>query len=127
MNWLVGFLIVCLLGFAIGSAVREIRIYRRAVRGDVQFLVSRSRRNRRLLISFFLVIESALLYFGTFQFKLSRPHVALIYWTPALLLMILVMLLAFQDLRETRRDLDRIFREAVQSALKNAKDARKGQ
>lgn len=111
--------------FSLGSAVREIRIYSRAERGDIQFLVSRRRRNRRLLVSGLLLIEAKLLFLGTFIYKLSRPPVALLYWTSALLLVIVVILLAFQDLRETRRDIDRILRESIKSALKKVEEAKK--
>lgn len=120
-----GFVICGLAIFSLASAAREIRIYNRAERGDVQYLVSRPRRNRRLLISALLLIEAALLYLGTFVYKLSRPPVALLYWTGALLLIVVVMLLAFQDLRETRRDIDRIFRESIRSALKKAEEAKR--
>lgn len=119
MDWLIGVLVFCLVVFSLASAVREIRIYRRAANGDVQYLVSRSRRNRRLLVSALLLIESGLLYLGTFVFPLRAPGAALLYWLSALVLMMIVIALAFRDLREMRRDIDRIFHEAARSALKN--------
>lgn len=125
MNWLISMLVGGLVAFSLGSAAKEIRLYRRAVRGEIQYLVSRARRNRRLLIAAFLLVEALLLFFGTFVLSLKNPGWTLLYWTPGLLLMIVVMLLAFQDFRETRRDMDRIFREAVQSAIKNVEKAKK--
>ena len=119
MDWLIGVLIFCLVVFSLASAVREIRIYRRAANGDVQYLVSRSRRNRRLLVSALLLVESVLLYLGTFVLSLRAPGAALLYWLSALVLMMIVIALAFRDLREMRRDIDRIFHEAARSALKN--------
>ena len=120
MNWLIGVLVFCLVAFSLVSAVREFRLYRRAVRGDVQYLVSRSRRNRRMMVSAILLIEALLLFLGTFVLTFRSPHMALLYWIPALVLMMIVTALAFRDLRETRRDIDRIFHEAARSALKNA-------
>ena len=126
MNWLIGILICGLVVFSVGSAVREIRLYRRAERGEIQYLVSRQRRNRRLIVSLLLLIEAGLLHLGSFVLAFRSPHIALLYWIPALLLMMVVIALGFRDLRETRRDIDRIFHEAARSALKSVDQAKKG-
>jgi hypothetical protein len=125
MDWLIGILICGLVVFSVGSAIREIRLYRRAVRGEIQYLVSRPRRNRRLIVSLLLLIEAGLLHLGSFVLIFRSPSVALFYWVPPLLLMMIVIVLGFRDLRETRRDIDRIFHEAARSALKSVDRAKK--
>jgi len=105
-------------GFAVVSAIREIRLYGRAVKGDELYLVSRRRRNRRLLISLLLLTESALLLIGHFSYHAENPYRGLFFWLLPLGLIIVLVHLSLQDFRETSRDIDRIFKEARNSALK---------
>jgi len=107
-----------MVGFAVISAIREIQLYRMALKGDEQYLVSRRRRNRRLLISLLLVTEASFLVIGIFFFAADKPHYELLFWTPPLLLIVLLVHLSLQDLHETSRDIDRIFKEAKNSVLK---------
>ena len=125
MNWVFLAIVLGLIAFAIGSAFREILMYRKATRGEVRYLVSRSRLTRRLLISLLLFAEGAVLYFGAFVLSFQQPGASLLYWSLALVLMMPVVYLALVDMRETRRDIDRIFYEAVKSALKNVENAKK--
>lgn len=114
MVWLVA---AAMAGFAVISAIREIRLYRRALKGDELYLISRRRRDRRLVISLLLITEAAFLLIGVFFFVSEKPYQELLFWTPPLLLIALLVHLSLQDFRETSRDIDRIFREASKSAL----------
>jgi len=118
MHLFVGFVVAAMVLFAIGSAVREIGIYRRSVRGELNYLVSKQRRNRRLMVSFLLLLEAVLLFLGIFVFSLHEPLKALLYWTPPLFLIGLLVYLSILDFRETSRDVDRIFKEASETILK---------
>ena len=125
MNWLLVSIIIGLFAFSIGSAIREVLMYRRAVRGEVHYLVSRPRLHRRLLISLLLFAEAALLFAGSFVLSFDQAGASLLFWCIALVVMMPVFYLALLDMRETRRDIDRIFHEAIKSALKNVQDAKK--
>jgi hypothetical protein len=125
MNFLIACLSLGLVVFSITSITREIRLYRRAVKGETHYLVSRSRLRRRSVISALLLVEAGLLYFGNFHLKPEPAYRALLYWFSAMAVMIVVILLAFKDLKETRRDVDRIFKEAVLSAMKNVREAKR--
>jgi hypothetical protein len=105
-------------GFAVVSAIREIRLYRRAVKGDELYLVSRRRRNRRLLISLLLIAEAAFLLIGHFLHRSEQPYQELLFWLLPLGVAVSLVHLSLQDFRETSRDIDRIFKEARKSALK---------
>lgn len=124
MNFVVILVIAGMILFAGWTAVREIDLYRRALRGEIQFLVSKKRRNRRLFVSLLLVIVSIFLILGFFAFPLEHPAQALVFWTAPLLLMGLVIYLGMIDFRETRKDIDRIFMEAVASAVQKARQYR---
>jgi hypothetical protein len=117
-------IVLLMLGFALYTAYREIALYRKALQGEVRFLVSKSRLFRRLGISGLLIIESALLLIGHFLLKLT-PTQALLFWVPALILILVVIYLAMRDFRETRRDIDKIFLEAAHSAVKKAAEVKR--
>ena len=118
MNVVMAVVILGLSCFAVGSAAREILTYRRAARGEVPYLVSRSRFARRILISALLLGEAGLLFAGSFLLSFPQPGISLLFWLLALVVVMPVVYLAFIDMRQTRRDLDRIFQEAALSALK---------
>src|SRR5262249_42189001 len=118
---LVAFVIAAMVTFALFSAYREISLYRQSQREDSNYFVSRKRRNRRILISAVLLLESTFLFFGFFIIEFKQPHLALLYWLPALLLIVALVLLSLQDYRETSRDLDKIFEEASKSFLDHMK------
>lgn len=119
MFWLVGFIAAAMLTFAVVSGAREITVYRKALRGEVEYLVSKKRLKRRLLISAILTIESVLLFAGFFLLAPRSPEIELLYWLPALVLIFFLISLTMQDFRETRQDIDRIFREARDTARKS--------
>lgn len=122
MGILAALVIAGMILFAVGTGIREISLYRKSLKGDVQYLVSRQRRNRRLLISFLLLAEAALLLAGLFFLTFEQPGPALLFWIPPLLLIVWIVYLSVADLRETSRDIDRILNDATEAALKKAKE-----
>ena len=122
MDSLVSFVISAVTLFAVLTGAREIILYRKYVGGELQYLVSKERRNRRLFISFVLVVEAALLFLGFFVLSFGRPWQALLYWAAPLLLVGCLVYLSVMDFRETTRDIDQIFQEASQSILKKVKE-----
>jgi hypothetical protein len=118
MEELVLLMIAGMGGFSVISAIREIRLYRKVLKGADLYLVSRRRLNRRLFISFILLAETTFLLVGVFFFTAEKPYQELLFWTPPLLLIILLVHLSLRDFRETSRDIDTIFKEARNSALK---------
>jgi len=104
--------------FAIWSAVREIKAYRKYLGGEKQYLVSKRRRNRRVLISFLLIVEATLLLLGIYVIKFQKPEQMLVYWIPPTALIFCLVYLGMQDFRETSHDLDVIVREASDVILK---------
>ncbi len=125
MKILVGLMILVMIAFAFMTASNELVLYRKAVKGEVRYLVTKKRRNRRLLVSLLLTFEAILLLLGFFVVKFDRPGSALGFWIWPLVLIFLLGYLAVVDLRETRRDLDRIFYEACLHALDKAKRNKK--
>jgi uncharacterized membrane protein YfcA len=121
MNALIVLLVAAMGGFAIVSAIREIRLYTKALKGDELYLVSRRRRNRRLLISLLLLSEAILLAIGFFFFTAETPFQELLFWIFPLLIILILIRLSLQDFRETSRDIDIIFKEARNSAMKSLK------
>jgi len=122
MELIVGLVIAAITGFAIISAAREIVLYRRAVQGEVYYLVSKQRRNRRLRISAVLLIEAVFLFLGFFVLDFSSPGMTLLFWLPPLLLIGVVVNLTVQDFRETSHDLDQIVRESLETILRKARE-----
>ena len=112
MDMTVSLIIAGMVLFGVISAAREILLYRSALRGNTEFLISKSRLQRRLFVSVVLIVESALLLLGFFVLTLDSPFAALLFWTPPLLLIGLLVYLSILDYRETSRDIDRIFLEA---------------
>ena len=125
MNALIVLLVAAMGGFAIVSAIREIRLYRKALKGDELYLVSRRRRNRRLLISLLLLSEAITLAIGFFFFTAETPFQELLFWIFPLLIILILIRLSLQDFRETSRDIDIIFKEARNSAMKSLKKNRR--
>jgi hypothetical protein len=123
LNLLVPILIGGMTLFAVITAFREIREYRLAVEGEPQYLVSKQRRNRRLLISFLLLTEAFLLFLGFFVLHF-QAGAALVFWLAPMFLIAAVVHLSLQDWKETRRDVDRIFKEAYSSALKKIENSK---
>jgi hypothetical protein len=121
---LVSCIVLMMLGFAVYSAVREISLYRKALKGEIQFLISKSRLSRRLIVSALLILESAFVVLGYYVLKLT-PMQSLLFWSPALLLILVVVYLAMRDYRETRRDIDRILLEATHAAIAKAAQAKR--
>ena len=121
MSIAAGIIIVLMLVFASITAFREIKLYRKALAGKVQYLISKSRLARRLTVSGLLFVESIFLVIGFYFLHLSDPLQSLLFWTPALILILLVVYLGMKDFRETRRDIDRILVEAVRSSIQKAK------
>jgi hypothetical protein len=117
MGVVVLLIVAGMLGFAVVSAIREIRVYRKALKGDELYLVSSSRLKRRLLISMLLVVETIFLIIGVFFFTVEKPYQELLFWAAPLFLIFLLIHLSVRDFRETSRDIDRIFKEARSSAL----------
>jgi membrane protein required for beta-lactamase induction len=121
MSIAAGIIIVLMLAFAVMTAVREIALYRKALAGKVQFLISKSRLARRLTVSGLLFVESIFFIIGFFVLNLSDPFQSLLFWTPALILILLVVYLGMKDFRETRRDIDKILLEAARSSINQRK------
>jgi hypothetical protein len=105
-------LIAGMIVFAVWSAIREIQAYQKYLKGDRQYLVSKKRRNRRVLISGVLILEAILLSLGIFLLTFKDPSLALIYWIAPTGLIIWLVYLGMRDFQETSRDLDVIVREA---------------
>ncbi|MCI0443697.1 hypothetical protein L0244_23250 [bacterium] len=122
MNIAVGIIIVAMLVFAVVTASREITLYRKALAGKVQYLISKSRLARRLTVSGLLFVESFFFVIGFYVLNLSDPLQSLLFWTPALILILLVVYLAMRDFRETRRDIDKILLEAARSSIREKKE-----
>ena len=118
MHFFVALLIAGMMIFGIISALREITVYRQALKGELQYLVSRKRLTRRLLVSFFLLLEASFLLVGFFLLSFENPLQNLIFWIPPLLLIFVIIYLGILDFRETSRDLNRIMREAASETLK---------
>lgn len=125
MSVALGIIITLMLAFAILTAVREIVLYRKALKGRVLFLISKSRLARRLTVSGLLIAESVFFTIGFFILDLTNPIQSLLFWAPALLLILLVVYLAMRDFRETRRDIDKILLEAAHSAIQKAQREKK--
>jgi hypothetical protein len=124
MSLLVILLIAGMVLFAIVTAFREALQYNRALQGDLQYLVSKQRRNRRLLISFLLLLEALFLFLGFFVIPSSGNALALLFWLSPIALILIVVYLSLQDWRETRRDVDLIFKEAYRTALKKIESSK---
>jgi hypothetical protein len=121
---LVSCIVLVMLGFAFYTAIREISLYRKALKGEIHFLISKSRLKRRLIVSALLVVESALLVMGYFVLKLS-PGQSLLFWIFALILIFLVIFLAMRDFHQTRKDIDKIFLESAHAAIVTAAKAKR--
>jgi len=121
MKIAVGIIIVLMLVFAVVTASREIALYRKALAGKVQYLISKSRLARRLTVSGLLFVESIFFVIGFYVLNLSDPLQSLLFWVPALILILLVVYLAMRDFRETRRDIDKILLEAAHTAVRQKK------
>ena len=119
---LVGLIILVMVLFAALTARSEILLYRKAVKGEVEYMISLKRRNRRLLISLILILEAVFLFLGFFLLKFDKPADALLFWLAPLLLIFALAYLGIADLRQTAKDIDRIFVESALDALKKAKD-----
>ena len=118
MNLIAALLIAGMVLFAVFSAAREIKAYRQYLGGQKEYLVSRKRRNRRVFISFLLIVEAAFLFLGIYLLTFQKPMQMLIYWIAPTLLIIWLVYLGMQDFRETSHDLDVIVREASDTILK---------
>lgn len=117
MDLLVVPIIVAMILFASVSAFREVLIYQQALKGELQYLVSKRRLTRRLLISAVLIAEAVLLSCGFFLLPPGQSaSQALLFWMVPLLLIVALVYLSLQDFHETSRDIDRIFKEAKQTA-----------
>lgn len=125
MHFTIPLLIAAMILFAIFTAVRESNQYQKALKGEIEYLVSRKRRNRRMWISTILLLEAALLYFGFFRLNFMLPWQALMFWCTPIVLIGLLVHLSFLDLRETRRDIDRIYQEAYRTALSKIEKERR--
>lgn len=125
MHFAVPLLIAAMILFAVFTAIRESNQYQKALKGEIEYLVSRKRRNRRMWISAILLLEAALLYLGFFRLNSMKPWLALAFWLTPILLIGLLVHLSLLDLRETRRDIDRIYQEAYRSALKKIEKERR--
>jgi hypothetical protein len=124
MNLLVVPVIAGMVVFALASAFRETVQYNRALRGDLQYLISKQRRNRRLLISFLLLLEAVFLFLGFFVIKAGGNPFVLLFWLAPMFVVGVVVHLSFQDWKETRRDVDRIFKDAYSTALKRIENSK---
>jgi hypothetical protein len=122
MSIAAGIIIVLMLMFAFVTAFREIKLYRKALSGKVQYLISKSRLTRRLTVSGLLTVESIFFVIGFYVLNLSDPLQSILFWTPALFLILLVVYLALKDFRQTRRDIDKILLEAAHAAVRQKKD-----
>ena len=118
MQIVVALVIAGMTIFAVWSAFREIKLYRNYLDGNREYLVSRRRRNRRLVIAALLILEAGLLFAGIFLLSFPDPVKALMFWMPPLLLIIWLVYLGLNDFRETSRDLDVIIRETSDVILK---------
>ena len=121
MSIAAGIIIVLMLVFAFITAFLEIKLYRKALAGKVQYLISKSRLARRLTVSGLLFVESIFFIIGFYVLNLS-PLQSLLFWTPALILIMLVVYLGMKDFRETRRDIDKILLEAAHTAARQKKE-----
>ncbi len=118
MEIIVGLLIVGMIVFAVWSACREIKLYRNYLHGNKEYLVSKQRRNRRVLIAAVLIVEAVLLFVGIYIVSFAKPTGALIFWTPPLVLILWLVFLGMKDFRETSRDIDVIVRETSDVILR---------
>ena len=118
MSFFVALLIAGMMIFGIFSAIREISVYRQALKGELQYLVSRKRLTRRLLVSFLLLLEASFLLLGFFLLSFENPLQNLLFWIPPLAVIFIIVYLGILDFRETNRDLNRIMREAASETLK---------
>ena len=116
-------LIAGMIVFAVWSAIREIQAYGKYLKGDKQYLVSKKRRNRRVLIAAVLILEAVLLSLGIFVLKFKNPSAALIYWIAPTALIIWLVYLGMSDFQETSHDLDVIVRETSDVILKKGNEA----
>ena len=123
MSIAVGIIIVLMLLFASVTAFREIKLYRKALTGNIQYLISKSRLARRLTVSGLLFVESIFFVIGFYVLNLSDPLHSLLFWTPALILILLVVYLGMRDFRQTRRDIDKILLEAARTSIREKKEA----
>lgn len=121
MSIAAGIIISLMLVVAAITAFREIKLYRKALTGKVQYLISKSRLARRLTVSGLLFVESIFFIIGFYVLNLSDPVQSLLFWTPALILILLVVYLAMKDFRQTRRDIDKILLEAARSSIQKSK------
>jgi hypothetical protein len=115
---IVALLIAGMILFAVFSAAREIKAYRKYLGGEKEYLVSKKRRNRRILIAAVLIAEAILLFLGIFALEFQTPMQMLIYWIVPTLLILWLVYLGMQDFRETSHDLDVIVRETSDVILK---------
>jgi hypothetical protein len=122
MEIIVGLLITSMLVFAVWSAAREIKAYRSYIHGEKQYLVSKKRRNRRVLVAALLIVEASLLFFGIYVLSFTNPLQALLFWILPLGLIVWLVYLGMKDFQETSRDIDVIFREASDVILKKQKE-----
>jgi hypothetical protein len=74
-----GIIIVLMLVFASITAFREIKLYRKALAGKVQYLISKSRLARRLTVSGLLLVESIFFIIGFYVLHLSDPLKSLLF------------------------------------------------
>ena len=123
---MVSLIIAGMVLFAMISGAREILLYRSALRGDTQFLISKRRLRRRLLVSLVLILEGALLLLGFFILAFDSPFEVLLFWALPLLLIVLLVYLSVLDFRETSRHIDRIFLEASESIRAKIKQHKSG-
>ncbi len=126
MHLTVSLIIAGMVLFSVISAVRERLLYRSALRGNTQFLISKRRLQRRLFVSVVLILEGTLLYLGFFVLTLDSPFAALLFWTSPMLLIGLLVYLSILDYRETSRDIDRIFLEASNTIRDKIKQQKSG-
>ncbi|HMD79791.1 MAG TPA: hypothetical protein VKE92_00700 [Anaerolineales bacterium] len=118
MQIVVALVIAGMTVFAVWSAFREIKLYRNYLHGNPEYLISRRRRNRRLIIAGLLILEAGFLFAGIFILSFSDPLKALTFWISPLLLIIWLVYLGLNDFRETSRDIDMIIRETSDVILK---------
>jgi hypothetical protein len=122
MEIVVGLVIAGMIIFALWSAIREVRLYRNYLEGNKEYLVSKQRRNRRILIATVLILEATLLFLGFYVLSFTNPYEALFFWIPPLALIVWLVYLGMKDFRETSRDIDVIFREASDVILKKKQE-----
>jgi hypothetical protein len=118
LNIVVALLIAGMIAFAVWSGIREIKVYRKYLSGQKEYLVSKKRRNRRVLIAIVLIAEAVLLFLGIYVLAFEKPFQMLVYWIAPTLLIVYLVYLGMQDFRETSRDLDVIVRESSDVILK---------